>query len=105
MIGANAKIQQMMAKESIQQREITDLQTMKSENESLQMENRRLKENHERLSSSNVVMKSELDAKARALNDGYGRVKNLSTQLDDMRSYHASPLKRHDSPNRSRLQD
>jgi len=95
----------MMAKESIQQREITDLQTMKSENESLQMENRRLKENHERLSSSNVVMKSELDAKARALNDGYGRVKNLSTQLDDMRSYHASPLKRHDSPNRSRLQD
>lgn len=85
-MNANGKIQQMMAVESRQQREIADLQTMKSENESLLQENRRLKENHERLSSSNVVMKSELDAKARALNDGYGRVKNLSSQLDDMRS-------------------
>lgn len=94
-----------MAQDANQQRVITDLQGVKTENDSLLQENRRLKETQERLSSTNVVMKGELDAKTRQLNDGYGKVRNLSSQLDEMRSYHASPLKRYDSPNRSRLQD
>lgn len=105
LMNANSKITNMMSVEAKQERMITDLQSVKTENESLLQENRRLKENHERLSSTNVVLKGELEAKSRQLNDGYGKVRNLSTQLDEMRSYHASPLKRYDSPNRSRLQD
>jgi len=59
-----------MVEDAKQQRIITDLQAVKSENESLISENRRLKETQERLSSTNVVMKGELEAKSRQLNDG-----------------------------------
>lgn len=106
LMEANTHIQQLLTTESVQSRTIADMSTVKSENDSLSLENRRLKDGHERLSNTNVVLKSDNEHKVRVITDGEGRIRNLSNQLDDMRSYQASPLKtRYDSPNRSRLQD